>query len=48
MDAALFGVDQYNDQALVNKRGTGVLADAMLTAGKPVFVLGDSRKGWTG
>lgn len=44
MDAALFGVDQYNDQALVNKRGTGVLADAMLTAGKPVFVLGDSRK----
>ncbi|MGM0569247.1 hypothetical protein [Marinobacter sp.] len=44
MDGALFGVDQYNDQAMVNKRGTGALTDAMLSAGKPVFVIGDTRK----
>lgn len=44
MDAALFGVDQYDDLAIVNKRGTGDLIEAMLAAGRPVFILGDSRK----
>lgn len=44
MDAALFGVDQYSDREWVNKRGTANLVTAIVAAGKPVYVLGDSRK----
>lgn len=44
MDAAWLGVDQYNSDCFVNKRGSAAITDAMLAAGKPVYVLGDSRK----
>ncbi|MFW5824212.1 MAG: hypothetical protein ACOCVV_04535 [Marinobacter sp.] len=44
VDAAWFGVDQYNSEHFVNKRGSGALTNALLGAGKPVFILGDSRK----
>lgn len=44
MDAAWLGVDQYNEQAFVNKLGSKRIADEMSRAGKTIFVLGDPRK----
>lgn len=42
--AAWLGVDQYDDRCFVNKVGSRRIARALLAAGKPVYVLGDSRK----
>ncbi|MFL1405289.1 hypothetical protein ACJO2E_08100 [Marinobacter sp. M1N3S26] len=44
LDAAWLGVDQYDDHCFVNKVGSGRIARTLLAAGKPVYVLGDSRK----
>jgi len=44
MDAAWLGVDQYNDKAFVNKRGSQHIVDAMSRVGSTTFVLGDPRK----
>lgn len=44
LDAGWFGVDQYSGEHFVNKLGTGVLTRALLSAHKPVYVLGDTRK----
>ncbi|WP_347332921.1 hypothetical protein [Marinimicrobium locisalis] len=44
MDAAWLGVDQYNEQAFVNRLGSKRIAEEMSRAGKTTFVLGDPRK----
>lgn len=44
MDAAWLGVDQYNEQAFVNKLGSKRIAEEMTRVGKTTFVLGDPRK----
>ncbi|SFR46966.1 Translation initiation factor 2B subunit, eIF-2B alpha/beta/delta family [Marinobacter daqiaonensis] len=44
LDAALLGMDQFCEGAFVNKTGSRQIAGAMIQAGKPVYVLGDSRK----
>ncbi|WP_166263479.1 hypothetical protein [Marinobacter caseinilyticus] len=44
LDAAWLGMDQYNDRHFVNKRGSRGIVATMTALGKPVFVLGDSRK----
>lgn len=44
LDAGWFGVDQYSGEHFVNKLGSGALTRALLSADKPVYVLGDTRK----
>lgn len=42
--AAILGVDQFTAERFVNKVGSGLITDTLSSLGKPVFVVGDSRK----
>ena len=43
-DCAWLGMDQYDAHGFVNKRGSAAIAGTFMERGKPVYVLGDSRK----